>query len=96
MSLRYFCFSKMTWNSEAIKANMVIVGHVTIIHILITKRSSNVRKTCNVWQSKSYFSPSVNMIFKRDWNLHILSNFDIEKKWKIQMANKHENDQTQK
>lgn len=48
MGLRYFCFSKMTWNSEAIKANMVIVGHVTIIHILITKRSSNVRKTYNV------------------------------------------------
>lgn len=82
MGSEYIFFSKMTWNSEAIKANMVIVGHVTIIHILITKQSSKVWKTCNVWQSKILFSPVVNMIFKRDKNLHILSNFDIKKKSK--------------
>lgn len=50
--LSIFFSKKMTWNLEVIKANMVILRHVTVIYILITKQSLKVWQTCNVWQSK--------------------------------------------
>lgn len=57
--------SKMTWNSEAIKANMVILGHRTIIHILITEmKFKSVWKISVMLDNPKLISPGINGLFQ--------------------------------